>query len=541
MATHDVRNQAPPLEDYNVFTSDPILSDAVKREGGSWGHEQLTEFGSLVGSAECYAMAAEANRYTPVLRSHDRFGNRIDEVDFHPTWHDFLALSVNHGLHSLPYEHGPGDGGRVVRDALFSVVSQVEAGHGCPISMTTSVVPSLRTNPSIADQWEPRILSRHYDNRFIPAPQKSGVLMGMGLTEKQGGSDVRANTSRAERRGDTEYRITGHKWFTSAPMSDAFLMLAQASGGLSCFFVPRFTPDGERNRVRIQRLKDKLGNRSNASAEIELEGVSAWLVGEEGAGVPTIIEMINGTRIDCVVGSVGIMRQAVAQAAWHAEHRTAFGSHLIDKPLMQNVLADLEVEVEAATLMMTRLSGAFDRAGVDRGEKSFKRIATPIAKYWVTKRCTEVVREAMECLGGNGYVEESILPRLFRESPLNAIWEGSGNVIALDVLRVVEREPNAIDVFLASLEMARGVDRRLDGALDTLMPALEDRTAADARRLTEMLAIVWGGALLVRHGDEDVADLYCRSRLDGDYGSLFGTLPPVPAISRVSRRAVPAV
>jgi putative acyl-CoA dehydrogenase len=538
MDTHEVVNQAPSLEGYDALASDPVLADAVRREGGAWGLDDIDAWGRTVTAPETYQLADQANRNDPVLRTHDRFGHRSDTVEFHPAWHELLAMSVTAGLHCLPFERPAGEGARVVRDAKFSLMSQIEQGHGCPISMTTSVLPALRANPKMHEQWERRIVTRDYDPTFVPAPEKTGVLLGMGMTEKQGGSDVRANTTTARPAGNGEYRLTGHKWFTSAPMCDAFLVLAQAPDGLSCFLLPRFLPDGSLNPLRLVRLKDKLGNRSNASSEIELEDAAAWLVGEEGKGVQTIIEMVNHTRLDCVVGSVGIMRQAVSQAAWHVAHRSAFGAKLIDKPLMTNVVADLELEVEAATLMMMRLSGAFDRAEIDADEEAFRRIATPVAKYWVTKRCTEVVREAMECLGGNGYVEESIMPRLFRESPVNAIWEGSGNVIALDVARAIARSPGSLDVFLEPWS---------DGPDEVAALATDVRDAATstlgdealARRLTEHLALGWAASLMDAYTPPEVADAYQSSRLGGDGGSLYGTLDSGLPLRSIADRALP--
>jgi putative acyl-CoA dehydrogenase len=545
MATHTVTNQPPPLEPYDPFRSDPTLADAVAREGSSDDRDLLEAFGRRVGSDEVVTWGFEANRFTPELVTHDRYGHRVDEVVYHPSYHALMDLSVSEGLHCLHYEREPGRGGYVTRSALLYLISQVEAGHTCPISMTSSVLPALRHQADLSGVWEPRIVTRSYDPRPVEASRKSGVLLGMGMTEKQGGSDVRANTTTAVPRDGRgaggEYALTGHKWFTSAPMCDAFLVLAQAPGGLSCFLVPRILPDGSRNSIAVMRLKDKLGNRSNASSEIEFDATSAWLVGEEGRGVRTIIEMVNGTRLDCVIGSAGLMRQAVAQAAWHVAHREAFGSLLIDKPLMRNVIADLELEVEVATLMMVRLARAFDRAPIDPEEAAFARIATPIAKYWVTKRCSPVVREAMECLGGAGYVEESVMPRLFRESPVNAIWEGSGNVIALDLIRAMATAPEAMKVFLTEIDATRGTERSLDRAVDDVRKAMEDESEpeARARRLTEQLATAWGAALLVDLGDAVVSDAYLRSRLDGDWGSLFGTLGPDAAIEEISARAVP--
>ncbi len=537
-------NQPPPLEPYNLFTTDPLLGDAVVREGGKDDWDELVAFGERAGSTEVFGWGFAANEHPPVLRTHDRFGQRIDEIDYHPAYHSLMDLSVGAGLHCRRYEHPPGTGAYVTRNAQSYLISQVEAGHGCPISMTSSVVPSLRLQPELAAAWEPRIVSRAYDPRSIPAGQKRGALLGMGMTERQGGSDVRANTSTAIRANGGgpggEYRLTGHKWFTSAPMCDGFLMLAQASGGLSCFLVPRLLPDGSRNGLRFQRLKHKLGNRSNASGEVEFTDVAGWMVGEEGRGVPTIIEMVNGTRVDCAVWSAGLMRQAVAQAGWHVAHRSAFGSKLIDKPLMQNVLADLELEVEAATLLVMRLSGAHDTAAVDSDQAAFARLATPVAKYWVTKRCSPVVREALECVGGNGYVEESILPRIYRESPLNAIWEGSGNVIALDTLRAMRRSPESLEAFFDELAPGGGGNVTLDAEVARLRRDLGHAgDEAGARRLVERLAVCWAASLLVRYGPAAVADLFIASRIGGDWGALFGTLPSSDMLAGVATRAVP--
>ncbi|MCP3910860.1 MAG: DNA alkylation response protein [Actinomycetia bacterium] len=540
-------NMVSPLEPYNLFTTDPVLANAIEREGGGRGadHDLLVEFGERVGSDEVFEWGHLANRHSPELVTHDRNGNRVDEVEFHPAYHSLMELSVSAGIHCMRYEREPGDGGYVTRNALMYLISQVEVGHCCPTSMTGAVMPALRHQPDLAEVWGPRLVSRSYDPRLIVPDQKTGSLMGMGLTEKQGGSDVRANTSTAAPVNGGgpggEHRLTGHKWFTSAPMSDAFLTLAQAPKGLSCFLVPRILPDGSRNSLHFQRLKDKLGNRSNASGELEYTDAAGWMVGEEGRGVPTIIEMVNGTRIDCTNWSAAMMRQAVAQAAWHVSHRTAFGANLIDKPLMQNVLADLELEAEAATLMTARISGAYDRSAIDPDEAALARLGTAVAKYWLTKRAAPVAREALECVGGNGYVEESILPRLYREVPLNAIWEGAGNVIALDVLRAMARSPQSTDVFLAELGRAQGADPILDAAVARLRSTIVelDTTEANARRLVEQMAMCWAAALLVQHGDSAASDAYVRSRLGGDWGSELGTLPPDAALEAIARRGLP--
>ncbi|MCP3935541.1 MAG: DNA alkylation response protein [Actinomycetia bacterium] len=543
MKTHEVHNQVPPLIDYDLFETDPVLPAAVEREGARWALGLLGDFGRNVGTADNFEAGRLANENEPVLRTHDRVGNRIDEVEFHPAYHRFMDLSISNGLHSLPYERPSGEGGRVARDAAFSIVNQVEAGHSCPISMTTAVVPALRAEPGLAAKWEPKIISRDYDAPLGALGSKAGVTMGMGMTEGQGGSDVRTNTSVATPIGDDAYELVGHKWFVSAPMSDGFLVTAVAPGGLTCFLLPRVLDDGTRNPIVIQRLKDKVGNKSNASSEMELEGAVAYRVGEEGRGVRTIIEMVTNTRMDCVVGTIGLMRQAVAQAAWHTLHREAFGANLIEKGLMQNVLADLEIEVEVATLMMMRLSGAFDRASLDPAEEAFRRLATPVVKYWVTKRCTDVVREAMECLGGNGYVEESIMPRLFRESPVNAIWEGSGNVIALDTLRAMATAPASIEAFVNDLDGARGGDVRVDRAIDEVGSAVGEIAGGEtgARRLVEKMATTLGAALAVRFADPAVADAFVSSRVEGDHGHMYGTLNHTLPLDRIARRSIPAV
>ncbi|MFK4693120.1 acyl-CoA dehydrogenase family protein [Streptomyces pristinaespiralis] len=542
-STHTVTNQPPPLVGYDVFTADRALAEAVDRhvaaEAGDAAREELSGLGRAAGSAEAQEWGAQADGNPPRLRTHDRYGHRIDEVDFHPAWHRLLDRAVSAGL----VDAWGRPGGHVRRAAGFLVWTQVEAGHGCPVSMTHASVPALRTDPVLAAEWEPRLTSTVYEEGLRPASQKRGVLFGMGMTEKQGGSDVRTNTTRAEPLAqDGEYLLTGHKWFCSAPMSDGFLVSAQAApatreGGLTCFLVPRVLEDGSRNVFRIQRLKDKLGNRSNASAEVEFEGTWARRVGEEGRGVRTIIGMVAATRLDCVLGSAALMRQAVAQAIHHTAYRSAFGGLLIDKPLMRNVLADLALESEAATTLGMRLAAAYD-ADTEQ-ERAFLRLAVPAAKFWVAKRCTPVVAEASECLGGNGYVEESGMPRLLRESPLNSIWEGSGNVQALDVLRALQREPSALNAFLQEVGRARGADHRLDGAIKGLLTELADLDGieARARRLVERMALVLQGSLLVRWAPPEVSDAFCASRLGGDGGSVFGTLPHTLDLTSIVERA----
>jgi putative acyl-CoA dehydrogenase len=555
-ATHDVTNQPPPLEGYDVFGADAALVEAVEREGAGWAVDDLHALGRLAGSPEPIRWGFEANRYPPELHTHDRYGHRIDEVTYHPSYHELMQVAVSHGLHGAPWSVDQ-PGAHVARAAGFVTWSQVEAGHGCPISMTYSVVPALRNQPELAAEWEPRLTARAYDPRNVTAREKPGAIAGMGMTEKQGGSDVRANTTRADRAevpepggaavegGAGTWLLTGHKWFCSAPMSDLFLMLAQAPAGLSCFLVPRWLPDGERNDgLRVMRLKDKLGNRSNASSEIELDGAVAWLVGEEGRGVRTIIDMVAHTRLDCVLGATATMRQATAQALHHAAHRSAFGANLVDQPLMRVVLADLAVESEAATVLALRLARAFDEAARgDEGADSFRRIATAVGKYWACKRLPGHVAEALECLGGNGYVEESVMPRLFRESPLNGIWEGSGNVICLDVLRAMAREPVALEALLDEMDAARGADARLDEAVGRVRREVGDLVGieARARRVVEAMALALQASLLVRHGHPAVAEAFCASRLTGDEGLVFGTLPSGLDLGSIIERARPKV
>jgi putative acyl-CoA dehydrogenase len=535
MPTHDVLNQSIPLADYDVFAADRALVEAVEREGAGWARERLGTVGKLAGSSAALDWGDKANKYPPVLRTHDRFGHRVDEVEFHPAWHELMRAAVKHELHALPWRE-PRPGAHVARAALFLVLTQAEAGFGCPISMTYSAVPALRAQPELAREWEPRFLSTEYDPRARPAADKAGSLCGMAMTEKQGGSDVRANTTRAVRLGNAgEYALTGHKWFCSAPMCDAFLVLAQAERGLSCFLLPRWRPDGTRNQIQIQRLKDKLGNRSNASSEIELDGAWARMVGEEGRGVPTIIEMVGHTRLDCTIGAAAGMRQAVAQAIHHARHRSAFGKLLVDHPLMQNVLADLALESEAATATMARLARAFDDAQKDANARRLARLATAICKYWVCKRAAAHAAEALECFGGNGYVEESGMPRLYREAPLNGIWEGSGNVICLDVLRAMSKDREAVDLFFA--EIAR--DPRLDAEVQRLRKELGEHGDLElrARRVVERLALLWQSSLLLQHAPSFVAEPFVTSRLEGDRGLAFGTLPPGSDFARIVERA----
>ncbi|HEU6445424.1 MAG TPA: isovaleryl-CoA dehydrogenase [Gaiellaceae bacterium] len=513
-------NQPPPLEGHNLFLENRPLAEALERDGGGWAAEHAVAFGALL-TPEPLEWGRLANENPPQLRTHDRFGNRIDEVEFHPAWHALMRTSVAHGLHARSWRE-PRPGAQVARAALFYLAAQVEPGHCCPISMTHAAVPALRAQPELAAEWEPRLTSLDYDPGLRSPAEKRGALCGMAMTERQGGSDVRANTTAAHALGGGEYELTGHKWFCSAPMCDAFLVLAQAEGGLSCFLLSRVLPDGTRNAFRIQRLKDKLGDRSNASSEIELEAAWARLVGEEGRGVQTIIEMVNHTRLDCVLATAAGMRAAVEQATHHAAHRSAFGLPLVEQPLMRNVLADLCVESEAATLTALRLARAYDR-----DEAALARIGTAVAKYWVCKRGPGHAAEALECLGGNGYVEESGMPRIYRQQPLQSIWEGAGNVICLDVVRALQRTPETLDAFLAECREAAGAEPRLDAWLDALEHELRDgdELEARARRLVERMGLALQASLLVRHGHPAVADAFCASRLAGDGGLAYGTLP----------------
>ncbi|MCI3242786.1 DNA alkylation response protein [Streptomyces spinosisporus] len=538
-ATHDVTNQPPDLAPYDA-AEDTALLEGLRREGADWAEEDIRRLGLRAGSAEAQEWAELANVHEPVLRTHDRYGNRIDEVDFHPSWHHLMRAAVAEGLAGAPWaDERPG--AHVARTAGGLVWGHTDAGHGCPTSMTYAAVPALRAQLDLAKIYEPLLTSREYDPELRVPTEKPGLLAGMGMTEKQGGSDVRTNTTTAWPTAEPGmYQLRGHKWFTSAPMCDVFLVLAQAPEGLSCFLVPRILPDGSRNSFRIQRLKDKLGNRSNASSEPEFDGTLAWLVGPEGRGVKTIIEMVNCTRLDCVMMSATLMRKTLVEAGHHVRHRSAFGARLIDQPLMRNVLADLALESEAATTLTLRLAGAADRAvRGDAGESAFRRIATAVGKYWVTKRGPAFTAEALECLGGNGYVEESGMPRHYREAPLLSIWEGSGNVNALDVLRALRREPATAQALFDELALAKGADARLDAAVLRLEGQLAAGSESGARRLVEQMALTLQASLLVRHAPAAVADAFCATRLGGDWGHAFGTLPDTADLDAVLNRALP--
>ena len=543
--THTVENQATPLEDYDAFATDPALQQALEREGGGWARQHVAAFGPVAGG-ELMRLGFIANANRPLFKPFDRYGHRIDEVEFHPAWHRIMQLGVEHGVPNFSWRHADTPGAHVARAALAYLHMQPEQGNNCPLTMTHASVPTLRQQPTLARDWLPRITAPHYDGRFIPAQHKAGNTIGMGMTEKQGGSDVRANSTRAwplASPGPGEaYELVGHKCFFSAPMCDAFLVLAQAAGGLSCFLLPRFLPDGTLNAIRIQRLKDKLGDWSNASSEVEFTGACAWLVGEEGRGVATILEMVALTRQDCLIGSAGIMRQALVQAIHHCRGRRAFGKRLVEHTLMRNVLADLALESEAAMALAMRVARAIDAAPRDPMEAAFARIATAIGKYHVCKRCPTMVNEALECLGGLGYVEENILPRLYRQAPLNSIWEGSGNSQCLDVLRALRREPASRDALVVELRSVAGESGELDAASAWIDRALDDgdQLEARARLLTERIALALQAVQLLRSGAHGSAATFIASRVAVDHGQCLGTLPAGSPLQAVIERAFPS-
>ncbi len=536
--THDVTNQPPPLVGYNAWQGDVILQHTVAREGGGWIADQARSLGEFIGSERMQLLAAQANRFVPELHTHDRFGHRIDEVEYHPSYHELMQVAFSYGLHSLGWSES-GRGGFVARAALYYLWNQGENGVACPVTMTFAGVQVLRQAPDLAGEWEPKLLASAYDPRPLPVGEKQGVTLGMAMTEKQGGSDLRANQTRARHIGADLYELRGHKWFCSAPMSDGFLTLALVDGAITCFLVPRWLPAGGRNRLQIQRLKDKVGNRSNASAEVEYDGTLGILVGEPGRGIATLIEMAHLTRFDIVVAVAGMMRAALNQALHHCAHRVAFGRKLIEQRLMQNVLADLAIETEAAMLIAFRLARAFDRMAQDEHERLLTRIMTPLAKYWLCKRLPMLVTEAMECLGGNGYVEEAPLARLYREAPLNGIWEGSGNVICLDVLRAMQKTPDARDALFRELGPAIEASSRVSRYLDAIGTELGNTQDIEgrARRVAEMLAQVLSAALMVQHAPKESADAFGVSRLGRDGGKSFGTLPGRPDCAAIIERA----
>ncbi|WP_144820639.1 acyl-CoA dehydrogenase family protein [Marinobacter piscensis] len=543
--THEVVNQPPALENYNLYEQDIALQEAVRRENPGAAENDLGAFGALAGSAAVIDLGFRANQNKPDFNTHDRFGHRIDEVDFHPSYHELMRIALENGLHSSPWA-SPGKGAHVTRAAKYYMHSQVEAAHCCPVTMTFAAIPSIRKQPELASLWESRVLANSYDPRNVPDSEKTSVTIGMAMTEKQGGSDVRTNSTLAHAIGSKgpgqAYELVGHKWFVSAPMGDAFLVLAQAPGGLSCFLMPRWRPDGSKNPWQIQRLKNKMGNVANASSEVELRGALAWMIGEEGRGVPTIIEMVAMTRFDCMIGSSAGMRQAVAQATHHCRHRSAFGSRLSDQPLMQNVLADLALENEAALAYTLRVARALDNQDQEH-ERLLARLATPVGKYWICKRTPNHAYEAMECIGGSGVMEDCIMPRLFRESPINAIWEGSGNVQCLDTLRAIQKQPETLDAFFREAAEAKGSDRRFDQFLGQLQNdfANTDNIQYRARNLVDRLALAMQASLLLRNGDKAVADAFCASRLQSNGGMNYGNLPAGTDAAAIIKRATPVV
>jgi putative acyl-CoA dehydrogenase len=538
-ATHDVTNQPRPLRDYNAFESDVVLKEAIAREGGTWANDHLSAYGALVGG-EMIALGREANENRPRLKSFDPYGRRIDEVEFHPAYHRVMARGMEYGVHNFSWRNANRTGAHVARAALLYMGYQAEAGSICPLTMTHAAVPALKHAPKIAEEWLPRLMGTAYDARSLPAAEKTACTIGMGMTEKQGGSDVRTNTTRATPRGDGSYEIVGHKFFFSAPMSDAHLILAQADGGIACFLVPRMRADGSRNAIRIERLKDKLGDWSNASSEVEFTAAEGYPIGEEGRGIATILEMVALTRLDCMLGSAGLMRRALVEALNHTGQRRAFGKFLIEQPLMRNVLADLALECEAATAFALRVARAVDAAPRDPQEAAFARIATAIGKYWVCKRAPAHVNEAQECLGGIGYVEDTDLPRLYRQAPLNSIWEGSANVQCLDVLRAVLREPACFAAFEAELDGARGAHAALDRELQHIRSALQDSETLEAqsRRIVERMALALQAATLFKSSDTTIAESFCHARLEGGHGLAFGTLGSDAPIDRLIERAM---
>ena len=535
--THEVTNQPPPLDGHNAFTLDAALGDSLAREGAAWAGDSLEELGAVAGSAEAIEWGRLANENPPVLHTHDRFGHRLDRIDFHPAYHQLMGIACASGLHAAPWADGR-PGSHVALAARFIVWTSVEPGHLCPMSMTYAVVASLAESPGLLAEWLPRLASPEYDPDFAPATRKRGATAGMALTEKQGGSDVRANTTVAVPDGEGAYLLTGHKWFVSGTMGDVFLALAQAPEGLTCFFLPLWRPDGSKNNFFILKLKDKIGDKANASSEVEIADAWALPVGEAGRGVRTIVEMINRTRLDCSLGSAGLMRHGLTQAIHHARHRAAFGRSLHEQGLMLRVLADLALESEAATSAAMRLAGAYDRVARGAEPPVYSRIATPVTKYWVCKRNAGHSAEALECIGGNGYVEDSGMPRLFRQSPLNGVWEGSGNVICLDVLRAMRREPDSVEAFLGELDAAGGADLRYDAALKDLKQAMTVVTEGGARRLVERMAVLLQASLLVRHSPAFVSDAFVAARL-GDPGVAYGALPEGVGCEAIVERAMP--
>ena len=542
--THEVFNQPTPLENYNAYESDAALKHWMATFNGDFAKADVSQYGHHVGH-ELIEAGFLANQNKPEFHSHDRFGKRIDVAKFHPAYHQLMRTAIEAGAHSLPWTTHK-KGAHVARAAMEYLHNQADSGSGCPLTMTFAAVPAIKTTPSLAKDWLPKITARHYDERNIPWFEKEGVTIGMAMTEKQGGSDVRANTTKAMpidglKTGSGEaYELVGHKWFCSAPMCDAFLVLAQTEKGLSCFLLPRWRPDGSKNQMEIQRLKNKLGNISNASSEVEFRGAYAQMVGDEGRGVPAIIEMVSMTRFDCMVGSSSLMRAATAQAIHHTSGRSVFGKNLHEQVLMQNVLADLAIESEAALAISMRVGNALDNMH-DEQQNLFARVATAIGKYWICKRAPNHAYEAMECLGGVGYVEENIMPRLYREAPVNAIWEGSGNVQCLDVLRAMNKEPKVVEAYLTELASAQGLDKRFDTFLNGLKDEFVDLSTLEyrSRTVVEKLALGLQASVLLKDGDAHVAEGFVASRIHKPAGLNYGTLPTGVNCKAIIERAKP--
>jgi putative acyl-CoA dehydrogenase len=540
--THSVDNQVPPLQGLNLYRSDLALREAIAREGGGWGEADLLAYGAIAGG-ELMELGFQANENKPKAKLFDRYGHRIDEVEFHPAYHRIMALGLKHGVAGYAWRHAGKPGAHVARAGFAYLHNQADQGTSCPLTMTYACVAALQHEPALAKDWVPRVAGADYDPVVKPALAKTTLTIGMGMTEKQGGSDVRSNTTKAFAQADGTYEIVGHKWFFSAPMCDAWLVLAYTDTGITCFLTPKMRPDGSRNAIRVQRLKDKLGDWSNASSEVEFQGAWAERVGPEGRGIATILEMVALTRLDCMIGSSSLMRQALVQALHHASYRQAFGKRLIEQPLMRNVLADLALESEAAVALTMRVARAVDASERDPHEAAMARLATALGKYWVCKRAPAFVNEAQECLGGAGYVEETNLPRLYRQAPLNSIWEGSGNIQCLDVLRALSREPETREAYLTELAALRGAHPDYDRELNWLAHAFDDAATLElrARHVVERMALALQASVLLRSGEAAVAEAFCLTRLGGQQGLAYGTLPPSVDFEQLLSRALPQV
>jgi len=544
--THEVENQAHALENYNVYTSDIALQEAVKREGGAWAENELNTLGAASGTPERILLGFQANANKPVFRPQDHYGRRIDQVDFHPSYHELMRIYREENIHALPWTN-PRQGAHVVRTAKAYLHSQVEVGHGCPGTMVFACVPALKNQPDLAKKWLPLITNEHYDPRNIPAHLKKGVTVGMAMTEKQGGTDVRANSTRAYPVSvggpGQEYELVGHKYFVSGPMGDIFLVLAQTENGISCFLVPRWRPDGTKNPMQILQLKDKMGNISNASSETELRGALGWMIGDEGKGIKTILDMVSLTRFDCMLGSSAMMRSAISQITHHCSQRKAFGKRLVDQPLMQNVLADLAIESEAALAFTMRMARSLDNAGMDEHEDNFMRMGTAVGKYWICKRAPGHAYEAMECIGGSAVMETSMMPRLYREAPINAIWEGCGNVQALDVLRAMSREPASMEAFLTEVNKGKGADKTFDKFVLGLENEFADLSNMEyrARHIVEKMGLAIQGSLLIQNDNQLIAEAFCASRLRDNGYLMYGTMPTDIDCKAIVDRATPKV